>query len=78
MAKAIIRMAEERGLTSGRGPTGVCAATIYAASILTKERRTQRRIALITGVTEVTVRNRFSELIENINLGISLKRNNKL
>ncbi len=78
MAKAIIRMAEERGLTSGRGPTGVCAAAIYAASILTKERRTQRKIALITGVTEVTVRNRFSELIENINLGISLKRNNKL
>jgi len=78
MAKAIIRMAEERGLTSGRGPTGVCAAAIYAASSLTKERRTQRRIALITGVTEVTVRNRFTELIENINLGISLKRNNKL
>ena len=78
IAKAIIRMAEERGLTSGRGPTGVCAAAIYAASILTKERRTQRKIALITGVTEVTVRNRFSELIENINLGISLKRNNKL
>jgi len=78
MAKVIIRMAEERGLTSGRGPTGVCAAAIYAASILTEERRTQRKIALITGVTEVTVRNRFSELIENINLGISLKRNNKL
>jgi transcription initiation factor TFIIB len=73
-AKIIIRMAEERGLTSGRGPTGVCAAAIYTATILNKERRTQRKIARITGVTEVTVRNRFSELIENIDLGISLKK----
>ena len=77
MAKVIIRMAEERGLTSGRGPTGVCAAAIYASSILTNERRTQRKIARISCVTEVTVRNRFSELVENLNLGISLKKNNK-
>ncbi len=77
MAKIIIRMAEERGLTSGRGPTGVCAAAIYAASILTNERRTQRKIARISCVTEVTVRNRYSELVENLNLGISLKKSNK-
>ena len=76
-AKTIIRMAEERGLTSGRGPTGVCAAAIYASSILTNERRTQRRIAFISCVTEVTVRNRFSEIVENLNLGISLKKNHK-
>ena len=74
MAKVIIRMAEERGLTSGRGPTGVCAAAIYASSILTNERRTQRKIARISCVTEVTVRNRFSELVENLNLGISFKK----
>ena len=77
MAKIIIRMAEERGLTSGRGPTGVCAAAIYAACILTNERRTQRKIAHISCVTEVTVRNRFSELVEHLNLGISLKKNQK-
>ena len=76
-AKGIIRMAERRGLTSGRGPTGVCAAAIYASSILTNERRTQRSIARVSCVTEVTVRNRFSELVENLNLGISLKRNQK-
>lgn len=76
MAKTIIRMAEERGLTSGRGPTGVCAAAIYASSILTHEKRTQRKIAHVSCVTEVTVRNRFSELVENLNLGISLKKNN--
>jgi len=72
-AKKIIKMAELRGLTSGRGPTGVCAAAIYAASILAQERRTQRIIAKVSQVTEVTVRNRFQELIENLNLGIRKK-----
>jgi len=70
IAKKIIKVAQERGLTSGRGPTGVCAASIYAATILTKEKRTQRKIARISQVTEVTVRNRFSELVEFLNLGI--------
>lgn len=73
IAKKVVKMAEVRGLTSGRGPTGVCAAAIYAASILAKERRTQRRIATVAIVTEVTVRNRFSELVENLPLGLSLK-----
>ena len=73
ITKKIIKMAKLRGLTSGRGPTGVCAAAIYAASIIAKERRTQRKIAKISQVTEVTVRNRFSELVENLPLGISLK-----
>ena len=74
LSKRIIKMAELRGLTSGRGPTGVCAAAIYAASILSKERRTQRNIAKISQVTEVTIRNRFSELIENLKLGITIKK----
>jgi len=73
LAKKVIMMAELRGLTSGRGPTGVCAAAIYAASILAKERRTQRAIAKTSQVTEVTVRNRFNELIENLDLGIKGK-----
>ncbi len=76
-AKKIIRIAEECGLSSGRGPTGVCAAAIYASCILNNERRTQRKIAHISGVTEVTVRNRFSEIVETLNLGIPLKKNHK-
>ncbi|MCP4762079.1 MAG: transcription initiation factor IIB [archaeon] len=70
----IVRMAERRGLTSGRGPTGVAAAAIYVASIMYKERRTQRDIARVSQVTEVTVRNRFKELISKLNLDIPLKR----
>lgn len=70
IAKKIIKMAKDRGLTSGRGPTGMCAAAIYASTLITKEKRTQRKIARISQVTEVTVRNRFSELVDYLNLDL--------
>ena len=73
-AVQIINLAEKRGLTSGRGPTGVAAAAIYVASIYYRERRTQRDIARISQVTEVTVRNRFKELITKLNIVLPSKR----
>lgn len=73
-AVEIINVAEKKGLTSGRGPTGVAAASIYLASIFFKERRTQRDIARVSQVTEVTVRNRFKELITRLNLDIPAKK----
>lgn len=60
----ILQQAEEKGLTSGRGPTGVAAAAIYIASILCGEHRTQQEVADVAGVTEVTIRNRYKELPE--------------
>jgi transcription initiation factor TFIIB len=73
-AELIVRKAECRGLTSGRGPTGVAAAAIYVASIIYNERRTQRDIARVSQVTEVTVRNRFKELITKLNIRIPLRK----
>lgn len=69
-AYKIIELAERKGLTNGKGPTGVAAAAIYLASIFHKERRTQRDIAKISQVTEVTVRNRFKELITKLNINL--------
>lgn len=65
-AMDIINKASEKGLTSGRGPTGVAAAALYIASVLLGERKTQREIADVAGVTEVTIRNRYRELSEGI------------
>ena len=59
-------------LTSGRGPTGIAAAASYIASVLTGERKTQREIAEIAQVTEVTIRNRYKELVERLCFKISL------
>ncbi len=69
-AMRILEEAAQKELTSGRGPTGVAAAAIYIASITMNERRTQREVAEVAGVTEVTIRNRYKELITN--LGISI------
>jgi len=61
----ILRQADEHGFTSGRGPTSVAAATVYIASILCDEHRTQKEVAEVAGVTEVTIRNRYKELPES-------------
>jgi transcription initiation factor TFIIB len=68
----ILRQAYERELTSGRGPTGVAAAAIYIASMLGGERRTQREVAEVAGVTEVTIRNRYKELAEKLDIEICI------
>lgn len=64
--------AKDLRLTSGRGPTGIAAAASYIASVLTGERKTQREIAEIAQVTEVTIRNRYKELVERLLFNISL------
>ncbi|MDI6847337.1 MAG: transcription initiation factor IIB [Candidatus Bathyarchaeia archaeon] len=72
IAHKILASAKELKLTSGRGPTGIAAAASYIASVLTGERKTQREIAEIAQVTEVTIRNRYKELVERLMFQISL------
>lgn len=71
-AVELLKEASKKGLTSGRGPTGVAAAAIYIASVLQGERRTQRDVADVARVTEVTVRNRYKELCEKLGLDVEL------
>ncbi len=64
----ILKKAKKYDITSGKGPTGVAAAAIYIACVLIGEKRTQREVADIVGVTEVTIRNRYKELIEKLGI----------
>jgi transcription initiation factor TFIIB len=66
IAHKTLKAARKLKLTSGRGPAGIAAATTYIASVLTGERKTQREIAEIAQVTEVTIRNRYKELVERL------------
>lgn len=66
IAIKILETAKQIKLTSGRGPTGIAAAATYVATVLTNERKTQREIAEIANVTEVTIRNRYKELLERL------------
>ncbi len=67
-AKKILSDAVDEEVTSGKGPTGVAAAALYIAAVLQGERRTQRDIADVVGVTEVTIRNRYKDLVEKLGI----------
>ena len=67
-AKKILGDAVDEEVTSGKGPTGVAAAALYIAAVLQGERRTQRDIADVVGVTEVTIRNRYKDLVEKLGI----------
>jgi transcription initiation factor TFIIB len=72
IAIKILETAKRMKLTSGRGPTGIAAAATYVATVLTNERKTQREIAEIANVTEVTIRNRYKELLERLLIEVPL------
>ncbi|MBS7288355.1 MAG: transcription initiation factor IIB [Candidatus Freyarchaeota archaeon] len=71
-ALEILNKAKELGLTGGKDPTGLAAAALYIAGILTGERRAQREIAEVAHVTEVTIRNRYKELVKKLNLNVEV------
>lgn len=70
-AKKLLEEAKEAGITAGKDPTGMAAAALYIAGILEDERRTQRQIAQVARVTEVTVRNRYKELVKQLQVAVA-------
>ena len=67
-----VEQAQKAELTSGRGPTGIAAAGLYVAALINGEKRTQREVADVAGVTEVTIRNRYKELAGKLDIDIIL------
>ncbi len=68
LAIEIIEEAKKKAITSGKSPVGIVGGAIYIASLINKEKRTQSQIAKEIGATEVTVRNRYKDLIDNLDL----------
>ena len=68
----IIRKAKDEGLTSGKSPTGTAAAALYIASLMNGERKTQREVADVSNTTEVTVRNRYKEMVDGLGLDVEV------
>jgi len=67
-AMEIIKKSQDKGITSGRGPTGIAASAIYIAAILCDDRKTQKDVAEATGVTEVTLRVRYKEIARELGI----------
>ena len=72
-AYEIINRAEELEMNHGKSPCGVAAAAIYIASQTQGQPRTQREIADVTNVTEVTIRNRYKQLIKSLNIKLDFR-----
>lgn len=68
----ILKEATLKGLTNGRAPQSVAASAIYISGILCGDRTTEREIADISGVTEITVRDRYKELAYGLGLAEKL------
>lgn len=53
---------------SGKSPMSVASAVVYISSLINKEKRTQQLIARASGVTEVTLRNRYKQFIKILDI----------
>jgi transcription initiation factor TFIIB len=63
-AKELLTNAKEKGIHSGKSPVGLAAAAVYAAALLTNEKTTQAAVSEVADISEVTIRNRYHELLE--------------
>ena len=72
LAHKILRVLRQVRLTSGRNPISMAAAATYVASIIAGKKRTQREIADAANITEVTIRNRYKELLDHVEVVVKL------
>jgi transcription initiation factor TFIIB len=54
------------GISAGKDPMGLAAAVLYVSCLKTEEDKIQRDIADAAGVTEVTIRNRYKNIIKQL------------
>ena len=69
----IAEKTKDRNLADGKAPNGIAAAYLYVASVLLGQSVLQRDISSVSGVTEVTIRNRCKEILTNFKLKIALR-----
>jgi transcription initiation factor TFIIB len=62
VAVRIMREIVAMKISAGKGPMGIAATVLYIACMQAGEARTQKELSIAAGVTEVTIRNRYSEL----------------
>jgi transcription initiation factor TFIIB len=59
----------------GKDPKGLCAGAIYLVSKLKNHKVSQKEISNIIGVTEVTLRSRYKEFLQNITFNFNTHMN---
>ncbi len=74
IAIAILADAKRKRFAAGKDPMGLAAAALYIACLQNNEKITQKDIADASGVTEVTVRNRYKALTRQLSLKMPEKQ----
>jgi len=69
----IAEKTKDRNLADGKAPNGIAAAYLYIASILLGQNIIQRDVSSVSGVTEVTIRNRCKEILSAFKLKVTLR-----
>jgi transcription initiation factor TFIIB len=66
--KMMSELLRKKTLTAGKDPMGLAASILYIASKETGDTKTQKDMAIASGVTEVTIRNRIRTLGKDLDL----------
>jgi transcription initiation factor TFIIB len=72
LCRKIMDQASDQRLTIGRAPEGITAAALYIACKINQEDRTQGEIAKVAQITEVTIRNRYKELLKKMDFEVEV------
>lgn len=67
-ANEILQKAISKKASTGKDPVGIAAAALYIASIMEGDKVTQKELANASGMTEVTVRNRYKTLAKDLGM----------
>ncbi len=71
MSLELVRLAERAEQFYAKGPAGTVAACIYLASIRSGQKVSQGKISRVAGVSEVTIRIRYTGIAERLGLEVS-------
>ncbi len=64
VARELLETAKAQGVHSGKSPSGLAGAALYAATHLTNEALTQETVSNAVHISKVTIRDRYQELLE--------------
>lgn len=67
-AVKIAKKISQTSLVSGRNPFGVASAAVYIASCLHGRRRSQSEIGKAANVSDVTIRTRYKEIVDKLDI----------
>jgi transcription initiation factor TFIIB len=63
-ARELLQTGAEENVHVGKSPVGLAAAAVYAAARLVGENVTQSAVSTVSDMSEVTIRNRYQELLD--------------